>query len=427
MSKKKEPIRGASFNVYAIVGLLIITPVYIALITNFAQASGIDEKIEVLPMDGELETNYNLIDPDNPSLGYDGFNPGGYLRNNGNSVLFNWINIGDNLTSEYQSHLGTDIYEFNCFWLYETYPLFGHPDNFDIQGLNYSYYVQESAPGPFDRTGCHRGPAATNSGAIGNSLTMVAIDNNHYALVADNHAWLNVAANNSRSYIGYSGNEFSFSLENPIWQHFEDERTINSIDIKMMDAAGQYNQAGIFACDQIQSSNIEFDYSLEVYHKPGEKSTHETTVGLPIYTFDGYQYDGDNIMERTNPFFGANIPDVACSYGFTLEYDFTVWQAMELKSIQEAYGSWENFSAIVKIKNMKNTDNPNGILATTGLPFAGDGGFYLSVQATYSNPSTTNFLLKGGALLGGIGLFFLAIASTPYYDPVRNFFSGAIE
>jgi hypothetical protein len=425
-----EPIRGVSFNTYAIVAFLIITPLYVGLISNFAQGGYDDEYDydELIPQGATLQTNYNLVDPNDLNSGTiaGGFPTAG----NGNTMALVWMDIGENLSQDYIARDGDSFaqtYQYNCWELLKNYPYYGHPQSFDYLGTNYSWYVQEDSPAPFDRTGC-RGfrnfPVATPQPTL-NTL-WVNYEGKHWGLMSDTHAMLTSGDPNSpsynRQYLGYSGDSFAWTIENPVFQFADDTKTIRGFKVNFHD--DPYNN---YDCDAISKSNLTFDYSIEIFHKAGNATTHPTTTaGLTSFRYD-YNYEGDNIVRRINFQTGSNAPEIICTYGLELKFNFDVFDAMELKEFQEIYDSWENFSAIVRIDNIRNEDNVGGMLGATPLPFAGVGSFYMSVEVAYSNPATTNFILKGGAFLGGVALFFLAIASTPYYDPVRNWFSGAIE
>ncbi len=427
---ENQPIRGVSFNTYAIVAFLIITPLYIGFVTNFASGGGDDsyDYEEWLPNQPELQTNYNLVDPNDPTSPVI---PGGWPgAGNGNTMSFTWMDIGDNMSAEYIARDGdsfSTVYEYNCFELFEKYPFYGHPQTFDSLGTDYSWYVQSDAgANPINyRTGCQGFHNMVNNQAL-LQQTWVNYDGLNWALMPDSHRSLFSVAQNDpnyqRQYIGYSGDSFAFTIENPVFQYADNTQTIRGFKVNFQD-----DPSNNYACDTISSSNITFDYSLELFQKPGNATTHPTTTeGLNSFKYN-FRYNGDNIVRRVNFQFGSNAPEIVCTYGLELEFNLEVFDAMELKEFQEIYGTWENFSAIVRIDDIRNEDNPGGILAGTPLPFAGVGAFYMNVEISYSNPATTNFLLKGGALLGGIGFFFLAIASTPYYDPVRNWFSGVIE
>ena len=371
----------------------------------------------LVPPNPTVQTNYDYVDPSDPNSG---INYGGFYGN-GNSFSHVWIDIGDNYSEAYENDWGYFEYKLNCFWLMEAFPHYGHPQTYDYLGTDYSNQFQTDSPDNFDFTGC-KGFHNVPGGSSVFSDTWVEWDDKVWALAGDTHQFLNIQNDPARNYVGESGDSFAFTIENPVFQFAEDTKTISRLKLTFDDEPSNF-----YNCDTGQSSNITFDYSIELFVKPGNATTHPTTTnGLPSLKYD-FTYEGTNERRRTNSFFGTNVPEVICTPGIDLDFQFTVWEAMEIKDLQSIYGTWENFSAIVRIDDIKNEDNPGGFLGSTPLPFAGVGAYYLSFEVAYTNPASTNFLLKGGALLGGVALFFLAIASTPYYDPVRNWFSGAIE
>ena len=89
--ENKPKISGVAFNAYAIVGLLVITPIYLALVTSVAAGGTIEDKrYSMLPEDGYVRTDYTdtALHP-------------GYFKTNGNNAIGTWIDIGDNMTQNY--------------------------------------------------------------------------------------------------------------------------------------------------------------------------------------------------------------------------------------------------------------------------------------------------------------------------------------
>ena len=161
---------------------------------------------------------------------------------------------------------------------------------------------------------------------------------------------------------------------------------------------------------------------MEIFHKPGNQTTHPTTIqDNPSIKFDGWTFEGDNLLPME-----YNPNGIICTTGFELNFQLSVFESMDLTDFKDIFGSYENFSAIITMDNFENVNNPGGLIGDTPLPFAGDGYFYMGYSVSYINEATTNFILKGGTLVLGLGFFWLSIASTPYYDPLKNRFKGAV-
>jgi len=408
---ENKPIRGVSFNAYAIVGLLVITPLYLALVTSVAGGGAIeDERYSLLPEDGIVRNSYSET---TLMTGYNGVN--------GNNALGTWIDIGDNMTQNYIDEYGLINEDgLECYWLYEKYPQFGHPGQLDQWGGP----VSSAFVGDFnnininDVTNCHTF-GRLDDGTVGGSWDAYTVPINGIvsAAIPQNH--FSISAGSGHQYIGSSGSgEFKFSIENPVFQGLDDEKGVGSLFLTMYaDYTNfQYN------CDTAISDNISFNYGIEIFHKPSNQTTHPTTINNnPSIKFDGWTYEGDNIISMEYPPNG-----IICTTGFELEIELSVFESMDLSDFKETFGTYENFSAIVTMNNFENEDNPGDLIGETPLPFAGDGYFYIGYSVSYVNEVTTNFILKGGTLLLGVGFFWLSIASTPYYDPLKNRFKGAV-
>ena len=103
----------------------------------------------------------------------------------------------------------------------------------------------------------------------------------------------------------------------------------------------------------------------------------------------------------------------------------TVGLGLEIVNFNDQ-GDWDNTSIILTLTNFVNTDSPDNF-GSTQLPFAGSEGWNLGVQHRQMNPVEASFLIKTGTLLLAVVTLGIAMASTPYWDPFRNFFKGALE
>ena len=410
---ENKPIRGVSFNAYAIVGLLVITPLYLALVTSVAGGGGVSEdKMSLLPEDGNVINAYN--DPNLPNMsGY-----GGLSNSNGNNIISTWVDIGDNMTSAYVNEYGiTNLEDLRCLWLFEKYPYYGHPEQQNGYGGPVSSAETGVISTPNTDTSCRNMGRLNDATTFGGSSIIANINGIVHTAVPQNH--FGVSVESAHPYIGSSGSgEFKFSIENPVFQGLDDEKGIGSLHVSMY---ADYNSIQ-YDCDTAISDNITFDYSIEIFQKPGNQTTHPTTIfNNPSIKFDDFRYEGDNIIAMNYQQNG-----IVCTTGFELDFTLTVFESMDLTDFKEIYGTYENFSAIVTMDNFENEDNPGDLIGETPLPFAGDDAFYIGYSVDYVNEATTNFILKGGTLLLGIGFFWLSIASTPYYDPLKNRFKGAV-
>jgi hypothetical protein len=87
-------------------------------------------------------------------------------------------------------------------------------------------------------------------------------------------------------------------------------------------------------------------------------------------------------------------------------------------------GDWANTDHLIELKSIKKANGQN--IGNAHLPFAGDGIWSFSSTHQSVNTVQAGFIIKSATLFLSFGTFALAIASTPYWDPFKNFFKGAI-
>jgi len=408
--ENKPKISGVAFNAYAIVGLLVITPIYLALVTSVAAGGTIEDKrYSMLPEDGYVRTDYTdtALHP-------------GYFKTNGNNAIGTWIDIGDNMTQNYINEYGLlNDDGLECYWLYQQYPHYGHPDQQDFYGgpVSSAFVGDVNNFNINDVTNCQPFGRLKNVGSTSFSSDVVQINGISSVPIPQNH--FSISSGSGHPYIGNSGGgEFKFSIENPVFQGLDDEKGVGSLFLTMYADYTNFQ----FDCDTAISDEISFNYNMEIFHKPGNQTTHPTTIqDNPSIKFDGWTFEGDNLLPME-----YNPNGIICTTGFELNFQLSVFESMDLTDFKDIFGSYENFSAIITMDNFENVNNPGGLIGDTPLPFAGDGYFYMGYSVSYINEATTNFILKGGTLVLGLGFFWLSIASTPYYDPLKNRFKGAV-
>ena len=105
-----------------------------------------------------------------------------------------------------------------------------------------------------------------------------------------------------------------------------------------------------------------------------------------------------------------------------MTFDFNAFEALEM--VNWNGGRWDLTHFFVKIDSIKRVDGLN--IANSELPFAGNGEFTLTSDYSSIDEVQANFFINMGTLVLSIITFALAVASTPYWDPFKNFFKGAI-
>ena len=401
-----KKISGLGFNVFAIVGLLVILPFSVAQLTSFNVVTDEDwDSLIETPMN---TTNLNSFD----------------------NVGLSWENSGKNMTSAYLADT-TNSYntfnendEYNCMWLNPELPL-------DPQ-VNSQRTVCEIF-GTF---------SSTISNTYNGQLSSTPSWADDWMPMGKTHNWLNTFGGNNQ-YIGYSGNEFSFTVEENIFHNMDNNKDLANFQILMQDFSTiwvqQYGEFCPFLfpqsiCDDAAINgalvqNLTFDYDIEFFYDvPYDQSHSKITDNMSNskkLKFEDFQFDGTNQLCYTD--FLSVSYNYICSFGIELIFPFTPFEVIEFSEwVNNNGGNYSKISARVSIESMDNPDYGGEGIGSMRLPFAGVGEFQVQVNAQYSNPTKINFYMKGGTFILGAGLFWLAIASTPYYDPIRNTFKGSI-
>ena len=110
----------------------------------------------------------------------------------------------------------------------------------------------------------------------------------------------------------------------------------------------------------------------------------------------------------------------SCVNGMVLEFDLTGFESLALTEWNG--GEWSSTNHLIKINSIERADKQN--LGSTPLPFAGDSIFAFTAQHQSVNTVQAGFIIQSLTTLMSIGTFALAIASTPYWSPFKNFFKG---
>lgn len=216
----------------------------------------------------------------------------------------------------------------------------------------------------------------------------------------DTHWWA------STPYVGASGDgPFTLLLNSKFWNEVNSNETIDKWRFTFADTRTHYN------CANAIFENITFQGDMTWIQ--GNRSV----------SFDDFQFTTSNKFEYKQWSSQHGYIDV-CVVGFQLVFDLTGFESLVLDELIR--GDWFNASLILNFDNFQRADD-NLPFTTEALPFAGDGDFNLGVEHQAIDPVQAGFLIKVGTLFLAFGTFALAIASTPYWDPFRNFFKGALD
>ena len=217
------------------------------------------------------------------------------------------------------------------------------------------------------------------------------------------------------SYYGYSGNgNFQMWFGNLTLDGIENGKSLDSLRFVMVDRNTVYN------CNHIPETNITIEYSIDFYvQDPTQTQYGFLTAGKrKIASFDDFETTTSNVWVEKNYLDG--FTNDVCYYGFILEFDFSSFETLQIENGNS--NQWNETMMMLKIDHI---EKKNGdVIGATPLPFAGIEDFDLAIQTKQLNPAVVNFATKSLTALMTVGTFALALASTPYWNPVRNFFKG---
>lgn len=367
-TKDKPKIKGLSFNLFAIIALLVILPVSTAFVSNLADNSS-----------SEYVSVNEMVDMFDPSICNAPLNEMDMVR---------WVNKGVNMTDAYMERDNNpNVNDYDTLW--------------DESLFYYDYNI----------LGCLEQSEFRNG--------------DEFFQARDNHYGLRLSMNNYGGYIGYSGDSFSFEITENYFKFLPDGQDIKKFKFTFIDHDNTWNceQENLFQ-DLEYKSDITFFFD----------KMPSTAYKLADFKFDRTnRYEVDFLPLNQVPSYsnGTGQPyGNICHIQLVLEYELTNFEAIEFS--ERFSNNYDNVSALIEIydikasysdDNLQTGGNVGGVnVIQMPLPFTGDYTHATLFEVSYVDTTNTNFILKGGTLVMGIGLFALAIANTPYWNPVINFF-----
>lgn len=376
-TKDKPKIKGLSFNLFAIIALLVILPVSTAFVSNLADSSGDYQSIS-------SEVKRERLWEDDPNC-----NDGVYSLTDDAGVV--WLNKGFNSTAEYETRDNTnDPYLYESIW----------DESVFTYGVFHSYCGGDTF---------YRNDIVFSGGV-------------------DNHRWLydnylDGSSPNYNGFIGYTGTEYAFRVNANYFSHIADGQDISGLSFEFIDYQTGYNR------DNTIFQEITLEMSLELNTIWGGQLVTMTFEDFETTQLNRkcYQYANQYGVGGTAGLFSGTLPEI-CHIAIDLEFDFTPFEIIEIS--ERLNGNYDEMFANVYINDIKFDENITGenvfanniFVSQNPLPFAGDDNNGFNFEVKYQNAAESNFVLKGGTFVLGIGMFALAIANTPYWNPVINFF-----
>ena len=352
------------FNGIAIAFVLILLPLSVAFISNAA--------IGEIEYESALETGY-------------------YADGAGS-----WRMNGGNYTPYYQMlDPNEPAGAFDCGYIIP------YPDIYTtIQPYSFAYTFGICEG---DNSGIYGSTAIGDNYVYNNASAQTQIDSDAFVFMDQiENAGLYPIADFSKHLGGNSFNNYPIQWGfNSFEEHggalnFDTEDPINSIMIKGLDSSDTS------PCDSPSWGNATISYSIEFIY------------GNEIKRYTGFEHEYYNAVE--------NIYLGDCSSYFEMPYVFDNFQILDLKEF--ANDDYANLSMILEINNIEFEDSSGSLYLG---PWWGSDKFELYVDYSTSSEQQITGVVRPATLVLGLIIGYLAIASTPYYDPLRNFFKGAIE
>lgn len=373
----KPKITGLGFNVFAVITLLVLLPLATAVITSLANTTV-----------GEYESVNRNVEPDE---GCD-YGPAG-------QNLLSWTDKGANVTDQYLNmYPSTSVTDYETMYN-ESSPVLG---NLNVRSCAY----------------------LDSRFARNNDVFFYAHDN-HNSLRQSN-------INGYEGYLGYSGDEFGFKVHEEYFKYIPEGQDVSKLKFTFID----HNNA--FACDYPMWQELRYKSDITFIYDNLPNSAF-TIQNFEFTELNKYEVvflpEGQTTLYAN----GTAQPDGnVCHVQFVLEYEFSPFESMEF--YERFNREYDKISMNIRVYDIR-AEYSSASLQTGGnqyngpspapvgdnglsYPLAFEGDWFHGVLFEYASVDTsrTNFWLNGGTLIMGVGLFALAIANTPYWNPVVNFF-----
>jgi hypothetical protein len=204
------------------------------------------------------------------------------------------------------------------------------------------------------------------------------------------------------AYVGNSGDgPFEWVIMEGVQNAIPNNQTFDKLRYSFIDHQTSYN------CQSHPWENFEIEFSI----------TFEYNGEMKEYT----EFYAENLTNKYRHFPYPSYNE-ECNVGIQLEYDFNSFESLEMVNWNS--GNWNETRFYVKIDNIERTNGLN--LYNAELPFAGNEVFTLTSEYSSIDEVAANFFINTGTLILTIATFALAVASTPYWDPLKNIFKGAV-
>lgn len=307
--------------------------------------------------------------------------------NSGASTYAFWVNNGEDFSQHYEANVGS-LYA-NCSYI--------APPDVDYPSLLGQCSGTSFYSVPFDLIG-----ETVSNIEIGIPAIQMPVSENHIP---------------AGDYLGTSGaGPFSWTFT-PNVNQYENGTLPESFRWTFIQPAATYACTGTHFVDlkyDLEASWLNYDPSAT---PPVEE----------IFTVNVDNIESTNRLQ-VEAFIGGHWT-TACFIGMQVQVDLTGYEQIALNTRAREFG-WGSVYMQLTLDDFELADSSsNANIGQTELPWngdAGDGEFLIALEYSTRNEAEVNFFIRGGTLVLSIAVMAVGIASTPYWDPLQNWFRGRI-
>jgi len=416
MKKGKPYFSPLNFNVIAVFWIVAIVPLAVAWVSNLGSDYEGDKEYERITVPyGQLQT-------------IDGtpIYQGGTLFTNYSGYDLSWYNNGDDYSWAYRLN-NPDLDEFNLDCSYIVNGLCeGALDPIDWNAYNNSDFNGDcdSFQGIF-----YPGYLGYETGITHNCLFAdpnwlytfsgttykfeLSYDNSWFWRGTDTHGHAFKGAPSANitddSYVGDSGDTFSFRMNERILNQMPQGEMVDSLRFTLLDFPdAPLGSPTAFNCASHQWDNFTVSTKITQFYDG------KTNV------IDGYVYSTWNKY-----YFDQNLPqyyNAGCYHGYEVIIDFNGIDTRSMYNFLDG-GKWNESVMVVEFEYEREDGLPIG---NTNLAINGNDDFAIAIDYAFIPAQQVETATNIGLLTLSAGNVVLAMASTPYWDPFKNFFKGKL-
>lgn len=415
-----------TFNLVAVVWILGFLPLAVAFVSNVGADSGEIEEYQRMTVE---DTCLYWVDCEVFGTPAPSLNPQGLAL--GGDTLSWYENGGSDLSYFYESN-NPDLKDWNldCSFI---------QDGFCKGTIEPSLSdLQNDSRGPFE------GDCDTRVlSALGNVLSVennllhncdfaevnsdyfvlstlvnwdLTYDGSYFYRGTDSHGYTFQGSDTSNitdsSYSGDSGNTFSFRLNAHMMNQLEQGEMVDALRFTVFDwPEADGANPNDYNCAHDSAHNVWRNFTVKTTLTQ-QFEDKENVIG-------GYEIETDNkFFMEAQPFFFTT----GCYVGYEIVLDFNGFDTRDMFNFVDG-GKWNESALIVEWEFEREDGLP---LGSTNVGINGIDDFAIAIDFSIIEAQQVEFITNVGLLTMGSANIVLAAASTPYWDPFKNFFKGRL-